>query len=170
LDSGCPDSALGADLTSEISRKAIKSSEVVDRLLRIPTHERNVVDARRVYEGLSSKECVWSGASLHRKFEVDHVLPFSLLRNNDLWNLLQTDPAVNRDKKNRLPTNALLKSRRDVIVSYWDLLWRANPVRFEHEVSKFSGLRRLDLPRTFSVMLEAVEVTALQRGCLRWPR
>ena len=159
-----------SELTSEISRGVIKPSEVVDRLLRSPTHERNVVDARRVYEGLSSKECVWSGASLRRKFEVDHVLPFSLWRNNDLWNLLPADPVVNREKKDSLPTNTLLKSRRDVIMVYWDLLWKANPVRFEHEVHNFSGLPKLDLPRTFSVMLEAVEVTALQRGCLRWPR
>jgi hypothetical protein len=29
-------------------------------------------------------------------------------------------------------------------------------------------MRELDLSATFNVMLESVEVTALQRGCLRW--
>jgi hypothetical protein len=140
----------------------------VDCLLRVPVHDRYVHDAKKLYEGLSSKECVWSGTPLHRNFEVDHVIPFSLWRNNDLWNLLPAAAAVNRKKKDSLPSNALLKRRRDVILGYWDLLWKDNPVRFEHEVCKFSGLHKPDLAHTFSVMLEAVEVTALQRDWHRW--
>jgi len=156
------------ELTSEISRQAISPSEVIDRLLRVPVCARNVEDARRLYQGLVSKECVWSGSPLGRSFDVDHVLPFSLWRNNDLWNLLPAAPRVNRDKGDSLPTNALLKRRKDMIVSYWDALHHANPRRFEHEATRFAGIRELDLSKTFNVMLESVEVTALQRGCLRW--
>ena len=152
------------ELTSDISRKAISPSEVIDRLLRIPVCERNVVDAKRVYLEMPSKECVWSGHAIHRTFDVDHVLPFSLWRNNDLWNLLPAAPRINREKGDALPTNALLKRRRDTIVTYWDALHQANPKRFEHEVTRFAGIRQLDLSKTFDVMLESVEVTALQRG------
>ena len=156
------------ELTAEISRKTIGPSEVIDRLLRTPVYERNVDDARRVYRDLASKECVWSGKPLGPAFEVDHVLPFSLWRNNDLWNLLPADSHVNRDKGDSLPTHALLKRRREAIMLYWDVLHQANPVRFEHEVRRLAGTRNLDLSNSFNVMLESVEVTALQRGCLRW--
>ncbi|MGA2262078.1 MAG: hypothetical protein ABSH28_11645 [Acidobacteriota bacterium] len=75
---------------------------------------------------------------------------------------------MNRDKGDSLPTNALLKRREDIIVSHWDALHQSNPRRFEHEVTQFAGITQLDLSKTFNVMLESVEVTALQRGCLRW--
>ncbi len=75
---------------------------------------------------------------------------------------------MNRDKGDSLPSNLLLRRRQEVIVGYWKALHRTNPRRFEHEANGFSGSNRLDFPRTFNVMLEAVEITALQRGCRRW--
>jgi hypothetical protein len=156
------------ELTAEISRKTVSPSEVIDRLLRTPIYERNVEDARRAYHNLDSKECVWTGRTLGRAFDVDHVLPFSLWHNNDLWNLLPSDPRVNRDKRDSLPTHNLLKRRREAIMSYWSVLHRSNPIRFEHEISRLAGTHGVDLSNSFNVMLESVEVTALQRGCLRW--
>ncbi len=156
------------ELTSEISRQIISPSEVIDRLLRVPVWQRNVEDARQVYAALPSKECVWTGGALGLTFDVDHVLPFSLWRNNDLWNLLPAARRVNREKADRLPTSNLLKRRKDTILSYWEAMLQANPVRFENEAGRFAGTRQLDLATTFHVMLESVEVTALQRGCLRW--
>jgi len=156
------------ELTAEISKMMISASEVIDRLLRTPVYERNVDEARRVYRDLLSKECVWSGRSLGRMFDVDHVMPFCLWHNNDLWNLLPADPHVNRNKGDSLPTHALLKRRREAIMFYWDVLRRANPVRFENEVNRLSGTKTPDLSQSFNVVVESVEVTALQRGCLRW--
>lgn len=156
------------ELTAEISRKAVSPTQVIDRLLRTPVYERNVDDARRAYKELDSKECVWTGRRLGSAFDVDHVLPFSLWRNNDLWNLLPADPRVNRDKRDRLPTNSLLRRRRGAIMDYWGVLHRSNPTRFEHEITKLAGTRVPDLSTGFNAMVESVEVTALQRGCLRW--
>jgi SAM-dependent methyltransferase len=157
-----------SELTSEISKKTIGPSEVVGRLLKIPTFKRSVADAKNVYLEMPSKECVWSGISINKSFDVDHVLPFSLWRNNDLWNLLPAAPKVNREKRDRLPTNALLKRRRDTILTYWEALHQDSPKRFEHEATRLTATSHFDLLMTFDVMLEAVEVTALQRGCLRW--
>ncbi len=40
--------------------------------------------------------CVWSGRALHGKqFDVDHLLPYSIWGNNDLWNLLPADKKIN---------------------------------------------------------------------------
>ena len=109
-----------------------------------------------------------SGDALGLTFDADHVLPFSLWRNNDLWNLLPAAPRVNREKADRLPTSNLLKRRKDTIVSYWEAMHQANAIRFENEAGRFAGTRQLDLAKMFLVMLESVEVTAFQRGCLRW--
>ena len=49
-----------------------------------------------------------------------------------------------------------------------EILHRSNPIRFEHEISRLAGTHGVDLSNSFNVMLESVEVTALQRGCLRW--
>ncbi len=157
-----------SELTAEISKKTISASEVIDRLLRIPNFKRCVDDAKRVYSNLPSKECTWSGIPIGRAFHIDHVLPFSVWRNNDLWNLLPAAPNVNRAKGDSLPTNALLKRRRDIILNYWNALHQANPRQFEHEATRFTSIKGLDFPKTFEVMLEAVEITALQRGCRRW--
>ncbi len=157
-----------SELTSEISKKTIGPSEVVGRLLKIPTFKRSVAEAKNVYLKMPSKECVWSGISINKSFDVDHVLPFSLWRNNDLWNLVPAMPKVNREKRDRLPTNALLKRRRNAILTCWEALHQESPARFEHEARHLTATSQFDLLNTFEVMLEAVEVTALQRGCLRW--
>jgi SAM-dependent methyltransferase len=156
------------ELTAEISKRTVSPSEVIDRLLRTPIYERNVTDARQVYGQLASKECVWSGKLLSRTFDVDHVLPFSLWRNNDLWNLLPADPRINRHKGNSLPTHSLMKRRKDTIIGYWEVLLRTNPVRFKYEIDRLAGKDSLCLSNSFNVVLESVEITALQRGCLRW--
>jgi hypothetical protein len=52
-------------------------------------------------------------------------------------------------------------------------LFRQDSVHFWGQVihdvfTRFAGISQQDFSKTFNVMMEAVEVTALQRGCLRW--
>jgi len=159
-----------AELTEEISNKQIKASEIIDHLLTTPIPERDVADAREIY-AQQANECVWSERSLSRGFEVDHVIPFSLWRNNDLWNLLPVLPVVNREKWNRLPTRNLLMRRKDRIVECWGNLRSAYLHRFDYEACQLVG--KDSLPGSwqnlvFQAVAEAVEVTAIQRGCERW--
>jgi hypothetical protein len=81
-----------AELTAEISEDRLEVAEVVDKLLVRPKPERDIETAQKAYAGLSDLRCVWTGTVL-RRFEVDHLIPFSLWYNNDLWNLL---PAARR--------------------------------------------------------------------------
>ncbi|RZB31021.1 MAG: hypothetical protein AEth_00975 [Candidatus Argoarchaeum ethanivorans] len=161
-----------AELTSKISKNSIKPSEMVDLLLTVPIPERDVADARQIYLQLGAKECVWSGKSLKKNFDVDHMIPFSLWRNNDLWNLLPAAPSVNRDKRDKLPTRSLLIERKECIVDYWRVLRNAIPTRFDYETSKFIGTVRLTSSdwesQMFSSVVEAIETTALHRSCERW--
>ncbi|HAX98340.1 MAG TPA: hypothetical protein DCY12_05510, partial [Candidatus Atribacteria bacterium] len=72
-----------------------------------------------------------SRESLH----IDHLLPFSVLRNNDLWNLLPSTDRVNLDKKDKVPSLACIESCRPAIVRYWGLLREAYLERFDREIS-----------------------------------
>jgi len=163
-----------AKLTSRFGKKEdLKASEVVDLLLKDVCVERDVQHARKIYASLGSKVCVWSGRNLgDNRFDVDHVMPFSMWRNNDLWNLLPVDPKVNSNKKDKIPTRDLLFKRRDCVVEYWRILRDSMRQRFDHEVSWFvsdaSLLEKGWEGSMFNSLMEAVEVTALQRGCERW--
>ncbi|TVR91539.1 MAG: hypothetical protein EA428_05430 [Spirochaetaceae bacterium] len=51
----------------------------------------------------------WAGSSLTR-FDVDHAIPWSLWRSNELWNMLPALPQANNEKRDKLPTR--VPSRR----------------------------------------------------------
>jgi SAM-dependent methyltransferase/phage repressor protein C with HTH and peptisase S24 domain len=161
-----------AELTAEISQGEIRPSHVIDQLLTPPIEERNVQAARSVYQQLVNKVCVWTARPLRDRFDVDHAIPFVLWRNNDLWNLLPAAPSVNNQKRDRLPSRDLLRSRRDCIIHYWSLLRELHAVRFTFEMGKLAGpaIARGDNweDHLFAAMTEAVEFTAIQRGIERW--
>jgi hypothetical protein len=103
---------------------------------------------------------------------VDHLIPFALWGNNDLWNLVPAHAAVNGHKSDKLPAGSLLLDRRAPIVDSWSLLREAMPVAFDEQALHLLGTRpshgdgwRSEL---FARLREAVEVTALQRGIERW--
>jgi hypothetical protein len=108
---------------------------------------------------------------LRKSFNVDHVLPFSLWHNNDLWNLVPAHPKINAAKSDRLPTRNLMLARRDRIVDYWDVLRAAYTARFDYEACRIAGVGNLTSSWRsvlFQSVGEAVEFTASQRGCERW--
>ena len=82
------------------------------------------------------KECIWSGKEIKGKcYDIDHVLPFSVWFNNDLWNLLPTDSSLNRHKKrDRIPTRQLIEKRADIIMRYWDNYEQAMPLLFKSQI------------------------------------
>jgi SAM-dependent methyltransferase len=160
-----------AELTSEICRGRIMPSEVIDLLLVTPLPERDVSDARATYVNLSDIECAWSGERISNRFQVDHIIPFSLWHNNDLWNLVPVLPSVNAKKGDRLPTRELLLRRKDYILHCWEALHLTHAARFEHEACRVVGTDTF--PQnwqhlTFRCVAEGVEVTAIQRSLDRW--
>lgn len=153
--------------------RAVKASLVIDRLLLAPDQGRNVTEAQKFFASLRSRPCVWSQRELGgRAFDVDHAMPFSYWRNNDLWNLFPASPEINSKKSDRLPTYRQLHGSRDIIVDYWRGLNGAMGERFEREAQTLLG--RASFQRDnwetllFSRFVEAFEVTANQRGAERW--
>lgn len=121
--------------------RTVTEEGMLSLLTTIPTTERAVADARGIYRSVIEEEgsltCVWSGktvASLDA-MHIDHALPFSIWKNNDLWNLLPAVGSINTKKRDRIPDTAFLKSRKECIIGYWDLLHDRSPRQFEKEIS-----------------------------------
>ncbi len=161
-----------AELTADLARKEMTPSDVIDLLLVTPAGERDVVDARVLYSSLSQKECTWTGRNIKSDFDVDHIIPFSLWHNNDLWNLVPVLPSVNNQKRDRLPSRDLLSDRKECLIHYWEALRERYRLRFDREACSIMGfVKTPDNWHTllFNIIAEAIEITAIQRGCERWP-
>ncbi|MCC5835086.1 MAG: methyltransferase domain-containing protein [Opitutales bacterium] len=161
-----------AELTELFNKRTVKASTVIDCLLTVPSAERNVVDARKFYTEWDGDFCVWTDRRLKGRFEVDHAIPFSLWRNNDLWNLLPASNSANREKRDNLPSYNLLQKRRDSIIHCWRSLDEYFGERFRNEARTLMGIQPLVESRweiqLFTRFVEAFETTATQRGAARW--
>lgn len=161
-----------AELTAEISGGELRPSQIIDHLLVTPIPEREVSVARSLYAAMNGKVCVWSDRPIPKAFDVDHAIPFTLWKNNDLWNLLPADSNVNNQKRDKLPSHDLLVARKDCIVYYWTSMHENFTPRFKFEAAKFAGEPAIDSEnwenKLFSALTEAVEITAIQRGVDRW--
>ena len=162
-----------AGLTERFSqRQGIDAGMVLPLLLARPEPARATALAREVYIGARVDRCAWSGRRLEGRFDIDHVIPFSLWGNNDLWNLLPAHSKVNADKSDKLPSARLLLDRQSSIVDGWRLLRNAMPQAFDQQAGHLLGR----LPggplawegELFGRLREAVEITACQRGVERW--
>ena len=155
-----------AQVTRSISRGGVTVAEVLGLLVEDYEPGRDVYDARSAYAGMPGLRCVWSEQRLHSSpFDVDHAIPFSLWRNNDLWNLLPANPQVNNRKRDRLPTVSLIERASERIVASWRHLAGLHERRFERELQAFVGgpLPRGGWENTALARLkEAVEVSAIQ--------
>jgi hypothetical protein len=134
-----------AELTEQFSRKLnppITPGEVLNLLLTHPQIDREQSLARKIYlsDPNITLQCVWSGLSLdNRTLDVDHVLPYSLLRNNELWNLLPAHKKVNNEKRAKIPSSQQLNHSRELIIENWKLLQSTEPGVFNFEVQRALG-------------------------------
>jgi len=161
-----------AELTHEISKRQVAVKNVVELLLRRPEADRDVQLARSIYSDIPDRMCVWTGLSLRKKFAVDHTMPFSIWRNNDLWNLLPTSPKVNADKSDKLVSLNALTSSRDRIVYYWEMMRERVESRFFLEIERSLVRGEYDKKNwqqaAFAGLVENVETVAVHRGLRRW--
>lgn len=162
-----------AELSCEFAKYEVSVSDVLSRLIIRPEAERNVIHARRIYSKQSDLVCVWSGKSITAsRFGVDHVIPFTLWHNNDLWNLMPTLQSVNNKKRDKIVDRETLYSSRDRIINYWRLTRQESPYRFSAEINRTLLVSDLHEDNweilAFSSLCETVELVALQRGVERW--
>jgi SAM-dependent methyltransferase len=162
-----------AELTERFGQRLdIRSGDVLPLLLARPEPERATRLARDAFLKHGVDRCAWSDRRLNDAFAVDHVIPYSLWGNNDLWNLLPVHPVVNGQKSDRLPAADLVRVRQPQIVGGWQVLRDAVPVAFDQQATHLLG-RPMGGPlkwedELFARLREAIELTALQRGVERW--
>lgn len=127
--------------------------------------------AKGVFDAIAKKNCVWSDKKLERGYAVDHVIPFTLWHCNELWNLLPCDARINGLKSDRLPEHRLVLERKEPILFYWSKIRERHERRFDTELAAFVGTPLTNNNwenRGFQRLVEAVEITAVQRGAERW--
>lgn len=95
-----------------------------------------------------------------------------IVNNNDLWNLLPADAAVNNAKRDRLVTRETLHHSREAIITCWQITRAAMPGRFDLELNRTLFGSNHAEPQweapAFAALVEAVETVAIQRGVERW--
>ncbi|MFW6347227.1 MAG: HNH endonuclease domain-containing protein [Cyclonatronaceae bacterium] len=128
-----------AQFTVGTSKNKLKLEQVMQALTDYPPEVRQMQLSRR-YFGEYAREsgqlhCVWSGRSLASEMHIDHVIPFSISRNNALWNLMPAHKAINIRKSDKIPSAELLDERRDFIIRQWNFMREKEPVLFEREMS-----------------------------------
>lgn len=125
-----------AEFTSGISSKKLALASVLGEILKSPVTEREIKASKKLYEGLLQQQgelsCVWTGNAI-KKYDIDHLIPFSIWKNNDLWNLLPSNASTNNQKKDKIPSPKLIEQQKDLIIGYWDLIRSVQKERFEKE-------------------------------------
>ena len=132
---------------------------------------RQTHEIRAVFKQMRS--CVWSGESL-KDFAVDHLLPFSLLSNNDLWNLCPASPRLNIAKSDKVPSLRSLEASREKIIACWKIYSEKWPTRFWRETERALGAGYdsanpdFSFSNAFRGLSELAERLAHTRGASRW--
>jgi hypothetical protein len=75
--------------------------------------------------------CVWTGRRLDAtSLDMDHCFPWSAWPCGDLWNLLPSHRPVNQRKRDRMPSEELLRRAGDTIAEWWraGYLSRRDPI------------------------------------------
>lgn len=127
-----------AKFTVEKGGRTLSMRNVLPKILQSPLNERDVSISSRIFDNytkeVGSLYCVWSGNKIQSDRNVDHVLPFSVWRNNNLWNLLPSKQKVNSNKNDRIPSLNLLNKSRDRIIEYWQYIYSQEPEIFTREL------------------------------------
>lgn len=155
-------------------RQGLHAGDVLPLLMAKPDPGRSTLAARGVYLASNDLRCVWSLKPVKPdRLAVDHVIPFALWSNSDLWNLQPADTQVNGNKSDKLPSAPLLLERREEVILNWQRLREALPVAFDQQATNLLGKKPPVIGKAweqelFARLREAVEITALQRGVERW--
>jgi hypothetical protein len=152
--------------------------KVLEVLSEYPITERDTGEASKFYLNLMMDrgylECVWSGRKIRDPItlHIDHVIPFSAWRNNDLWNLMPSHVDENMRKRDRIPSQALLQRRKTTLQSYWKALMEKYPEEFISEVKLSLTGRSYDdsmlIEEAYKKLLEKTRFLVENRSYREW--
>ncbi|MDT3402263.1 HNH endonuclease domain-containing protein [Mucilaginibacter terrae] len=126
-----------AEFSVRASGQKLSVTDVLTEVMQSPVTARDIAESKTLYQSILQTEgkvrCVWSGVPVVR-YDIDHIIPFSVWKNNDLWNLLPARPDLNNQKRDKIPSPNFIEQRRDEITHYWSLIRRHKMHRFEKEL------------------------------------
>lgn len=111
-----------------------------------------------LYDEFESRDCFYCGKPLQPdKIDVDHFIPWSFVKDDNLWNLVLLCPACNRRKNDRLPDDKFLT---DIIDRNQHILiefhrpemksYQARMISYVYNWAKINGYEKTWLPNTKS--------------------
>ncbi|OLS27456.1 MAG: CRISPR-associated endonuclease Cas9 [Candidatus Heimdallarchaeota archaeon LC_2] len=116
----------------------ISTEKMLDLLQTYEEDPRDVQVVRKYYlRLLEAKEkliCTWSGHEIRysSELDIDHIIPFSISKNNDFWNLVPTLSSVNNAKSDKILSRTLLEKRKNQLFKCWGYLRKLNQRRFDN--------------------------------------
>jgi hypothetical protein len=126
-----------AEFSVNASKQDLSIGKVVNEVLRSPITAREISESKRIYRDILKREgqvhCVWTGNRI-TSYDIDHMIPFSIWKNNDLWNLLPSGTKTNNKKRDKIPSPDLIEKQRELIVHYWEILNESQSTRFKKEI------------------------------------
>lgn len=151
-----------AEFSVNASRKNLRIDTVLNEILKSPITQRDVEESKKLYRDIIRTEgkvyCVWTGKII-TKYEIDHLIPFSIWKNNDLWNLLPAQPKINNQKKNKIPSIQTIDKQKELIIYYWEVIDKHKHVRFQKEI-KLSLLGNNQ-----NIDWQSVAINQLKKSC-----
>jgi HNH endonuclease len=126
-----------AEFSVKATDNKIATTKILNEILKTPITERDIASSKKLYKDVLKNSgeiiCVWSEKKI-TNYDIDHVIPFSVYKNNDLWNLLPAKPIINNHKRDKIPSNYMLKKRKDIIIDYWELIKKTHEEKFINEL------------------------------------
>ena len=141
-------------------------------LLSFPDDVRDTQSIRRLLSEHHLKlECVWTGKLLAESKHIDHIIPFAVWGNNDLWNLVPAKPSVNLQKRDSLPAVGLIEDRAECLFQYWRMYREHFNHLFEIQINRSLGCAPETNGweyRAISGLQEVVQRLATSHGLRMW--
>ena len=126
-----------AEFSVNASRNNLSIHKVLNEVLKSPITLRDIKDSKKLYKDILRKKgnvyCVWTGRKISN-YDIDHMIPFSVWKNNDLWNLLPSDSKINNQKRDKIPTPGVIERQKNLIIDYWGIIYEHQPKRFQKEI------------------------------------
>lgn len=123
-----------------IENERIKFGEILKTIANYPVEERDIEDSKRFYDYLKGKNVtlrsVWSNKKITSVNErvLDHLIPFSVWKNNDLWNILPSLKTENSQKSDKIPDPVFLVSQKEIIIEYWSHMMEFDSNTFTRQI------------------------------------
>lgn len=126
-----------AEFSVNASGYNLSVNKVLNEVLKSPITSRDIKESKKLYKEILQKEgnvyCVWTGRKI-LNYDIDHLIPFSVWKNNDLWNLLPSDSKINNQKRDKIPTPEIIERQKNLILDYWGILFENQSKRFQKEI------------------------------------